>query len=43
MFADRSQEKINLIEQYLKATKQFRDYNDSNEDPVFTKVYKRLT
>lgn len=37
-YTDRSPEKINVIEQYLKATKQFRDYNDSNEDPIFTKV-----
>lgn len=35
---DRSEEKIKLIEQYLKLTKQFRDYSDSNQDPHYTKV-----
>lgn len=36
--ADRSEERIHLIEQYLKATKQLRDYNDESQDPNYTKV-----
>lgn len=38
IFPDRSDEKINIIEQYLKATKQFRDYDDQSQDPIFSKV-----
>lgn len=37
-FVDRSKEKIAIVEQYLKASKQFRNYQDESEDPVFTKV-----
>ncbi|CAK1547921.1 unnamed protein product [Leptosia nina] len=35
---NRSEEKINIIKQYLKATKQFRDYNNTDQDPVFSEV-----
>ncbi|CAD0207117.1 unnamed protein product [Chrysodeixis includens] len=35
---NRSQEKINIIEAYLRATKQFRNYNDPAEDPIFSEV-----
>lgn len=42
-FSDRSEEKINIVEQYLKATKQFRHYDDESQDPVFTKVEKKTT
>ncbi|CAH2083589.1 unnamed protein product [Euphydryas editha] len=35
---DRSAEKIKVIEEYLKATKQFRNYNDPSQDPVFSEV-----
>ncbi|KAG5675689.1 hypothetical protein PVAND_005573 [Polypedilum vanderplanki] len=35
---NRSEEKINIVEQYLKATKQFRDYDDESQDPIYTKV-----
>lgn len=35
---NRSETKINKIEQYLKATKQFRDFANELEDPIFTKV-----
>ena len=41
-FLDRSEEKIKIVEQYLKATKQFRNYDDESQDPVFTKVRKKL-
>ena len=27
-----------MVEQYLRATKLFRDYNNPDEDPVFTEV-----
>ncbi|KAF9794527.1 hypothetical protein SFRURICE_011817 [Spodoptera frugiperda] len=37
-FADRSQEKIAIIEAYLRATKQFRDYNNPDQDPIFSEV-----
>ncbi|KAJ8706814.1 hypothetical protein PYW07_012892 [Mythimna separata] len=35
---NRSQEKIAVIEAYLRATKQFRDYNDAAQDPIFSEV-----
>ncbi|VVC95558.1 unnamed protein product [Leptidea sinapis] len=35
---NRSAEKIRLVEEYLKATKQFRNYNDAGQDPVFSEV-----
>lgn len=41
-FTDRSEEKINIVEQYLKATKQFRNYEDEAEDPIFSKVQKKF-
>ena len=37
-YLDRSQEKINIVEKYLKCTDQFRNYEDEAEDPVFSKV-----
>jgi aconitate hydratase len=37
-FLDRSEEKINVVEQYLKATNQFRNYDDASQDPIYTKV-----
>lgn len=38
LFADRSKEKIDIIEAYLRATKQFRDYNNPEQDPIFSEV-----
>ncbi|XP_068627403.1 cytoplasmic aconitate hydratase-like [Battus philenor] len=35
---NRSEEKIKIIEAYLRATKQFRDYNNPEEDPIFSEV-----
>ncbi|CAH2064727.1 unnamed protein product, partial [Iphiclides podalirius] len=35
---NRSEEKIRLIEEYLRATKQFRDYTNTDQDPVFSEV-----
>ncbi|XP_059047351.1 cytoplasmic aconitate hydratase-like [Achroia grisella] len=35
---NRDSSKIKLIEEYLRATKQFRDYNNANEDPIFSEV-----
>ncbi|CAF4943302.1 unnamed protein product [Pieris macdunnoughi] len=35
---NRSEEKINIIKQYLKATKQFRDYTNPEQDPVFSEI-----
>ncbi|RVE46401.1 hypothetical protein evm_008935 [Chilo suppressalis] len=35
---NRSQDKIKVIEQYLRATNQFRDYNNPKQDPVFSEV-----
>jgi aconitate hydratase len=37
---NRSEEKIKIVEEYLKATKQFRNYDDSAEDPIYSKVKK---
>lgn len=39
-FLDRSEEKIKIVEEYLKASKQFRYYDDESQDPVFSKVRK---
>ncbi|XP_052084588.1 cytoplasmic aconitate hydratase-like isoform X1 [Mytilus californianus] len=36
----RSNEQINFIEQYLRSITMFRNYNDQNEDPVFSEVYE---
>lgn len=35
---NRSREKIEVIEAYLRATNQFRDYNNPKEDPIFSEV-----
>ncbi|CAH0698346.1 unnamed protein product [Spodoptera exigua] len=35
---NRSKEKIAIIEAYLRATKQFRDYNNPAQDPIFSEV-----
>lgn len=32
----RNESTINIIEQYLRATKQLRDYNSAEQDPTFT-------
>lgn len=37
-FVDRSAEKIEMIEKYLAATRQLRDYSDASQDPAFSKV-----
>jgi aconitate hydratase len=34
----RDEKKLKLIEQYLKATKLFKDYTNEKEDPVFSRV-----
>ncbi|XP_050400108.1 cytoplasmic aconitate hydratase [Patella vulgata] len=34
----RETEQLNIIENYLKTNKMFRNYSNSEEDPVFTKV-----
>lgn len=34
----RSEETLEAVEAYLKATKMFRDYSDPNNDPVFSEV-----
>ncbi|GBP46229.1 Cytoplasmic aconitate hydratase [Eumeta japonica] len=35
---NRSEEKVTLIEAYLKATNQFRDFNNEAQDPIFSEV-----
>ncbi|XP_052748149.1 cytoplasmic aconitate hydratase-like [Galleria mellonella] len=35
---NRDTSRIKLIEEYLRVTKQFRDYNDPEQDPVFSEV-----
>lgn len=35
---NRPKEKIDVIEAYLRATKQFRDYTNPEQDPVFSEV-----
>lgn len=35
---NRSKEKIDIIEAYLRATKQFRNYSDPEQDPIFSEV-----
>ncbi|XP_038221408.1 cytoplasmic aconitate hydratase-like [Zerene cesonia] len=35
---NRPAEKINIIRAYLKATKQFRDYTNPEQDPVFSEI-----
>ena len=34
----RDDENIRYMEQYLKANKMFRNYNDDTQDPVFSEV-----
>ncbi|KAL8563889.1 Aconitate hydratase mitochondrial [Nucella lapillus] len=34
----RDEEKVQMIEQYLKATMMFRDYTDASQDPQFSQV-----
>lgn len=36
--SDLSQEKVELLELYLKAVKLFRNYEDPSEDPVYSEV-----
>ena len=35
---DRSADKLKVVEDYLKANKMFRNYNDASQDPVFSEV-----
>lgn len=35
---DRSEEHIKRIEQYLKSVRMLRNYDDPNQDPVFSEV-----
>lgn len=35
---DRSEKKIDIIREYLKATQQLRNYSDESQDPKFTQV-----
>ncbi|XP_045783153.1 cytoplasmic aconitate hydratase-like [Maniola jurtina] len=35
---NRSADKIKIIEEYLRATKQFRDYSNPAQDPIFSEV-----
>ncbi|XP_069364281.1 cytoplasmic aconitate hydratase-like [Maniola hyperantus] len=35
---NRSADKIKMIEEYLRATKQFRDYSNPAQDPIFSEV-----
>lgn len=37
---DRSSEKIAYVDAYLKAAGMFRNFDNSNEDPVFSAVYE---
>ncbi len=34
----RDDDKLVMVETYLKANKMFRDYNDTSQDPVFSEV-----
>ena len=34
----RSEEALECVEAYMKATKMFRDYNNPDNDPVFSEV-----
>ena len=38
MFLGREEKKLAYIEAYLKANKLFRDYNNPEQDPVFSEV-----
>ena len=38
----RSEETLERVEAYLKATKMFRDYSDPSNDPVFSEVSLKL-
>lgn len=38
IITDRSEDKIRIIEQYLQATKQLRNYADASQDPHYTQV-----
>lgn len=37
-YIGREDERIEFIQTYLKANKMFRDYNNPEEDPVYTEV-----
>ena len=41
-FAGRDPEQIKVIEEYLKATRMFRDFLDAEQDPVFSQVGSTL-
>ena len=38
----RSEETLERVEAYMKATKMFRDFSDPNNDPVFSEVRQKL-
>ena len=38
MILGRSAEKLKVVETYLRANAMFRNYEDPNEDPVFSEV-----
>ena len=37
-FIGRDEEKVKAMEEYLKATKLFRNFSDKSEDPIFSEV-----
>lgn len=39
-FPDRSAEQIAYVEAYMKAAGMFRDFNNADQDPVFTQTYE---
>ena len=41
-FAGRDPEQIKVIEEYLKATRMFRDFLDAEQDPVFSQVGSKV-
>ena len=38
MCSGRDEEKVNVIEAYLKAVKLYRDYSDAGQDPEYSEV-----
>ena len=41
-FSGRDEKKLKIVEQYLKVSQMFRDFNDSSQDPVFSQVRPQL-
>jgi len=42
LISDKPEDKIDIIDKYLRAVRMLRDYRDEKQDPVYSQVRNRL-